>query len=167
MVAVVNEIVAVGIVGIGRYGRLVGDQPVAIGAIHEQPMQLRHQRLLLGQQGMQPRAVHMLEAVTFQAFGQGCGHYIHLAYGVFGMLGRGAGEVGHHVLGVAEGMAVVAPDAPALHHHESQHHHHHERQDQAEQPHGPALAGYREVPFIILLPGCAHSIPLRSRVRRL
>ncbi|MNH07276.1 hypothetical protein D3C79_666670 [compost metagenome] len=156
MVAVVDEVVAVGIVGIGRDYRLVSHDPAAIRAIHEQPVQLRHDAFLLHQQGMQARPVDVLEAVAFQALGQRRGNCVDLADGVFGMLRRGPGQVGDHVLGIGEGVPVVAPDTPAFHHDEGQHHHQHERQYQAEQRHGAALASYREEPVFILFPGCTH-----------
>ncbi|EJT83449.1 hypothetical protein PPS11_35425 [Pseudomonas putida S11] len=107
-------------------------------------MQLRHDAFLLDQQGMQARPVDVLEAVAFQALGQRRGNCVDLADGIFGMLRRGPGQVGDHVLGIGEGVPVVAPDAPTFHHDEGEHHHQHEREYQAEQRHGPALAGYRE-----------------------
>ena len=103
-------------------------------------MQLRHDAFVLHQQGMQARPVDVLETVAFQAFGQGSGNGVDLADSVLGMLRRGPGQVADHVLGIAVGVSVVTPDAPAFHQHKCQHHYQHESQYQAEQPHGAALA---------------------------
>ncbi|MNV74156.1 hypothetical protein D3C71_1673560 [compost metagenome] len=98
----------------------------------------------------------MIETIAFQALGQGCGNGVDLADSVLGVLRRGSGQVADHVLGIVIGKAVVAPDAPTFHQYKCQHHHQHERQYQAEQRHGAALASYREEPVFILFPGCTH-----------
>ncbi|MCY1458786.1 hypothetical protein D9M71_762000 [compost metagenome] len=105
---------------------------------------------------MQAWPVDVVEAVAFQALCQRCSDSVDLANSVFSMLRRGPGQVGDHVLGIGERVPVVAPDTPAFHQHKGQHHHQHERQDQAEQRHGTALAGYREKSFFILFPGSTH-----------
>ncbi|MNR29707.1 hypothetical protein D3C85_1471130 [compost metagenome] len=112
---------------------------MTVRAIHKQPVQLWHQRRLLLEQPVQPRNIHPRKAVTFKPLAKHRGHHIDLADSIFGMLGGGAGKVGHRVMGAGKGVPVVAPDPPAFNADEQQHDHQHETQDQAEQ--------WRRTPF--------------------
>lgn len=167
MAAVIGEVVPVGVIGLGRDGRLISDDPAAVRAVNEKPVQLRHDAFLLGQQGMQAGPVDVIETIAFQALGQGTGNGVDLADSVLGVLRRGPGQVADHVLGIVIGKAVVAPDAPTFHQYKCQHHHQHECQYQAEQRHGAALATDGEKPIVVLFPGCAHWNPWPYGVRRL
>ncbi|MOA55189.1 hypothetical protein D3C78_1789370 [compost metagenome] len=77
-------------------------------------MQLRHERFLLHQQGVQTRAVEVVETIALEALGQACRDHVHLTDRIFGMLSRGPRQIGDHVLGIAEGVSVVTPDPPTL-----------------------------------------------------
>ncbi|MCY1413593.1 hypothetical protein D9M71_290260 [compost metagenome] len=167
MAAVIGEVVPVGVIGVGRDCRLISDDPAAVRAVNEKPVQLRHDAFLLGQQGVQAGPVDVIETIAFQPLGQGCGNGVDLADSVLGVLRRGSGQVADHVLGIVIGKAVVAPDAPTFHQYKCQHHHQHERQYQAEQRHRAALATYGVKPIVVLFPGCAHWNPWPYRVRRL
>ncbi|MNZ15738.1 hypothetical protein D3C78_326940 [compost metagenome] len=141
---VVSEVVTVGIVGLCRDGSLVGDDPAAIGPVHEQTVQLRHDRFLLCQQGVQACAIEMIETIAFKALRQHSGNRVHLANGIFGVLRRSPGQVADHVFGIGESLPVVAPDPPPFDRHEGQQHNRHERQHQAKQRHGAPFTGYGE-----------------------
>ncbi len=131
MVTVIDEVLAVGVVGVGRKAVAGGHQPVAVLVVEEQPVQLFEEGHVAFHQRIQARQLRRAETFGLDPLDQSDQHGVGLLDRIAGVLRQRARQVAHRHLGSAQRLAPRGPGLPDVQREDGDEHHADEQQCQA------------------------------------
>ena len=166
VLAVIAEILTVGIVGARRHLAEGVDQPVAVAVVGEQAVQLRLLVHVLAHQALQALQLLRLHAVHLQALDQIKQHGIGLLQGIAGLARQSGGQIGGFDLGIAQLHLAGAPHQPTIGGHQRHADQYHEDPGQRHQGRPPPPAVLRAIRNCVLTHRILLLQPLCFRYRK-